>query len=200
MKHHEPVPWEDSIVRGEDVSSVDRPAREDPLDRPASDVDILMCYHLLLGRDLENSNVIHEAKQHSLRKVIHGFLDSQEFKELVENPLWKDDAIPHQEGSLLVTPGHRAWLTAALRLPAEARGQVMEESSWSALLRIVLGALQWRREGAPPAAPTPAASSTVPDMVGNDLLRTIMSDISRKMESLNRDVTFVRKLLGDETI
>ena len=60
-------------IRGSDAGTGETapdPGGPDPLDRPATDVDVLHCYHLLLGREPENGFVLREAGRHALRAVL----------------------------------------------------------------------------------------------------------------------------------
>ncbi len=116
------------------------PDGPDPLDRPATDVDVLHCYHLLLGREPENGFVLREAGRHALRAVLGGFLDSAEFRTRVLPPLSRGEPTPQEEGPILPTAQHRAWVGAVLRLPP-ARRAALEGAGWPELLRAVLSGL-----------------------------------------------------------
>ncbi len=113
----------------------------DPLDRPASDLDVLTCYHLLLGREPENSFVMREAGQHTLRVVMDGFLDSGEFRTLVEARLLRGETIPQEQGTILPTGQHRAWIARVLRLSPAQQARIAGDTGWPVLLRAVLDAL-----------------------------------------------------------
>lgn len=137
--------------------------------QPGSDLDVLMGYQVLLGRDPENSQVILDAKSSPVGVFMRACLGSGEFRDHVLQPLSSGRPIRHEAETAGPSAQQRAWLARQILLSSEERAALYGLRSWRALFTLLSrldGFPQAHGAAAAPAeAGTPAAQAGAPAMV-----------------------------------
>ncbi len=140
---------DDGFRPGEDFAAPRRPATT-PAPAPAAlvfteaasaggtDLDVLMGYQLLLGRDPENSAVIADAKTSPVGAFIRALLGSEEFQAGVAAKLQAGGAIPHELGSNAPSERQRGWLRRHLSVPKDAETMLRTAPTWRDFMRVLL--------------------------------------------------------------
>jgi ADP-heptose:LPS heptosyltransferase/GT2 family glycosyltransferase len=156
---------DDGFRPGQDFAAPKRPAPAAPeapavlafteaADAGGTDLDVLMGYQLLLGRDPENSAVIADAKNSPVRAFIKALLISDEFQSGVAAKLEAGAALPHELGSNAPSERQRDWLLRHLSVPLYAETMLRSAPSWRDFTRVLLRVPGMpRTNAAAPAAP-----------------------------------------------
>jgi ADP-heptose:LPS heptosyltransferase/GT2 family glycosyltransferase len=162
---------DDGFRPGADFAAPKRPA---PAPTPAAlafteaastggtDLDVLMGYQLLLGRDPENSAVIADAKNSPVGAFIRALLLSAEFQSGVVEKLQAGGSLPHELGSDAPAARQRDWLLRHLTVPSYAETMLRTAPTWRDFMRVLLSVPGMPRPDAA-AAPAPDAKAKPAD-------------------------------------
>jgi ADP-heptose:LPS heptosyltransferase/GT2 family glycosyltransferase len=134
---------------GEDLAAHERPAFEPPAPAPAlgftaaadaggTDLDVLMGYQILLGRDPENSFVIADAKSSPVGAFIRALVSSGEFQSSVLDRLESGRPLPHEAAAIAPTRHQLDWLFRIITAPSYAETMLRSAPSWRDFLRVFL--------------------------------------------------------------
>jgi hypothetical protein len=96
----------------------------------SSDVTTVGLYHILLGRDPENSFVIEEAKSQPIAELMKSFLASTEFTSFVRTPIREGQRLRHDLMAPAPTPAQIAWVTSLIVLPPAQQRAISAAPSW----------------------------------------------------------------------
>src|ERR1700720_685492 len=88
-------------------------------ERLAGDYDVLMGYQIFLGRNPESSFVIQEKKSQPIKEMVRRFLASQEFRDLVAQPLARGATLVHSVLGMVLSSEHICWLEDFVSLPED---------------------------------------------------------------------------------
>jgi ADP-heptose:LPS heptosyltransferase/GT2 family glycosyltransferase len=160
---------------GEDLAAHERPAIEPPPAPPAlgftaaadaggTDLDVLMGYQILLGRDPENSFVIADAKSSPVGAFIRALVSSGEFQSSVLDRLDSGRPLPHEAAAIAPTRHQLDWLFRIITTPSYAETMLRSAPTWRDFLRVFLAIPgvplpPARAAAAKPAEPSIAATA-----------------------------------------
>jgi hypothetical protein len=132
---------------GEDLAAHERPAFEPPApalgftaaaDAGGTDLDVLMGYQILLGRDPENSFVIADAKSSPVGAFIRALVSSGEFQSSVLDRLDSGRPLPHEAAAIAPTRHQLDWLFRIITTPSYAETMLRSAPTWRDFLRVFL--------------------------------------------------------------
>ncbi len=139
---------------GEDLAPDELPAIDPPAARPAAepaglgftraadgggtDLDVLMGYQIILGRDPENSFVIADAKSSPVGAFIRAFVSSGEFQSSVMDRLESGRPLPHETASIAPSRQQLDWLFRFITVPSYAETMLRSAPTWRDFLRVFL--------------------------------------------------------------
>jgi ADP-heptose:LPS heptosyltransferase/GT2 family glycosyltransferase len=161
---------------GEDLAPDELPAIEPTPPQPAAepaglgftkaadtggtDLDVLMGYQIILGRDPENSFVIADAKSSPVGAFIRAFVSSGEFQSSVQDRLESGRPLPHETASIAPSRQQLDWLFRFITVPSYAETMLRSAPTWRDFLRVFLAV-----PGVPlPPARTAAAKPDEPKL------------------------------------
>jgi ADP-heptose:LPS heptosyltransferase/GT2 family glycosyltransferase len=131
-------------------------------DAGGTDLDVLLGYQILLGRDPENSFVIADAKSSPVGAFIRALVSSGEFQSSVLDRMESGRPLPHETATIAPTRQHLDWLFRFVTVPSYAETMLRSAPTWRHFLRVFLAVpgvpLPPARAAAPQAEPQPEAA------------------------------------------
>ncbi len=103
-----------------------------------TDLDVLMGYQLLLGRDPENSFVIADAKTSPVGSFLRALMASGEFQSAVLDRLSSNRKLPHEDASLAPSREQLEWLFRLVLVPADREQLLRGAPDWRSWLRALV--------------------------------------------------------------
>jgi ADP-heptose:LPS heptosyltransferase/GT2 family glycosyltransferase len=125
-------------------------------DSGGTDLDVLMGYQVLLGRDPENSFVIADAKSSPVGAFIRALISSGEFQSSVLDRLESGRPLPHETAAIAPSRAQLDWLFRFVTVPIYVETMLRSAPSWRDFLRV------FRAVPGMPLPPVRAAAAAKP--------------------------------------
>ncbi len=117
----------------------------------STDLDVLMCYQIFLGRDPESSTVIDEAKAVAIADFVHRCLASDEFRGHVLPALMARRPLRHEVHGPAPAAVHLAWLASMITCDEAAHQTVAAVQTWHDVFALLARLDAFPDCAAPPA-------------------------------------------------